>query len=305
LEHDCAQDGVRTCVIFNPTARGDKAGHFRRHLDDIGAQAMLKLTTAPGDARRLSAEAVAEEYDTIVAAGGDGTVNEVLNGLGDVPNGFVNARLGVLPLGTVNVFARELRVPMKLMAAWETIRRGQETRIDLPRVDFLSNGAPQSRYFAQLGGAGLDARAVELVAWDLKKKVGPLAYVMAGLQALMGAPSKITASAGDQSATGELVLIGNGRLYGGPFELFPGADLRDGLLDVCVLPRVNWLTLARCGPPLLLLRRLPSSAFKSIRAKSICLTASTSTPFEIDGELIGHLPATFSITPSQLRVIVP
>jgi diacylglycerol kinase (ATP) len=296
---------VRTCVIFNPAARGDKARRFRRHLDDIGAQATLKLTTAPGDARRLSAEAVAEEYDTIVAAGGDGTVNEVLNGLGDVPNGFERARLGVLPLGTVNVFARELRVPMKLMAAWETIRRGQDTRIDLPRVEFTSNGAPQSRYFAQLGGAGLDARAVELVAWDLKKKVGPLAYVMAGLQALMGAPSKITASAGDQYATGELVLIGNGRLYGGPFELFPGADLRDGLLDACVLPRVNWLTLARCGPQLLLLRRLPSSAFKSIRAKSIRLTASTSTPFEIDGELIGHLPATFSITPSPLRVIVP
>src|ERR1039458_5328074 len=82
-----------TCVIFNPAARGDKARHFRRHLDEIGGQSALKATVAPGDARRLAAEAVGDGYDLIVAAGGDGTVNEVLNGLGDAPEGFAPARL--------------------------------------------------------------------------------------------------------------------------------------------------------------------------------------------------------------------
>ncbi len=292
-------------MIFNPTARGDKATRFRRHLDDIGAQATLKLTTGPGDARRLSAEAVIEGFDTIVAAGGDGTVNEVLNGIGDAPDGFERARLGLLPLGTVNVFARELRIPMKLRAAWEAIRRGRETQIDLPQVEFTFNGSRLARYFAQLAGAGLDARAVELVAWQLKKKIGPLAYVLAGLKALLAAPSKITVTAGDHTAAGGLVLIGNGRLYGGPFRIFPRADLRDGLLDVCVFPRVSWLTLARCGPQLLLCGSLPSSAVIALQAKTITLIASTSTPLEVDGELIGHLPATLSLAQSRLRVIVP
>src|SRR5882672_2238462 len=101
------------CVIFNPTARGDKAKRFRQQLDSIAKQAKLKQTTAAGDARRLAAEAVKEGFDTIVAAGGDGTLNEVLNGIGDAPKGFEGARLGLLPLGTVNVFARELKISAK------------------------------------------------------------------------------------------------------------------------------------------------------------------------------------------------
>jgi YegS/Rv2252/BmrU family lipid kinase len=296
---------VRICVIFNPSARGEKARRFRRYLDEIAEQATLKLTTAPGDARRLGGEAIAEGFDTIVAAGGDGTVNEVLNGLADMPRGFERARLGLLPLGTVNVFARELLIPMELRSAWETIRRGNETKIDLPRAEFASGGLTVTRYFAQLAGAGLDARAVELVAWRLKKKFGPLAYVLAGLKALAETASRITVTADRQSATGGLVLIGNGRLYGGPFRIFPRADLRDGLLDVCVFPRVNWFMLARCGPQLLLRGTLPAAAATSFQAHSISLKAARPTPLEADGELVGQLPATFSLAQSRLRVIVP
>src|SRR5262249_10138792 len=96
------QFAVRTCVIFNPAARGDKAWRFRRHLEAIGKQSTLRQTAAAGEARRLAAEAVREGFDVVVAAGGDGTLNEVLNGIGDIPDGFERARLGVLPLGTVN-----------------------------------------------------------------------------------------------------------------------------------------------------------------------------------------------------------
>ncbi len=216
---------MRTCVIFNPTARGDKARRFRRHLDDIGRESTLKQTAAPGMRDALPPRPSAKALRVIVAAGGDGTLNEVLNGFSDVPDGFERARLGVLPLGTVNVFARELAIPTRLDAAWAAIRQGRETRIDLPAVDFQANGAPQRRYFAQLAGAGLDARAIELVHWQLKKKIGPLAYVVAGLKALMGAQSKITAAGGGHSATGELVLIGNGRLYGGPLPDLPASRL--------------------------------------------------------------------------------
>ncbi len=237
---------MRTCVIFNPAARGEKARRFRRHLDEIGRQATLKLTDAPGAARRLAAEAVREGFEVLVAAGGDGTLNEVLNGMGDVPTGFDQTRLGVLPLGTINVFARELTLPTRLDLAWQAVRQGRETPIDLPWVECEIEGARRRHCFAQLAGAGLDARAIELVQWSLKKKIGPLAYVLAGLKAMLGAPSRITAASRDHSASGALVLVGNGRLYGGSYRMFPGADLRDGLLDVCVFPRVNWLTLVRC-----------------------------------------------------------
>ena len=299
------QWGVRTCVIFNPTARGDKARRFRRHLDAIGRESTLKLTAAAGDARRLAAEAVSEGFEVVVAAGGDGTLNEVLNGFGDVPDGFERARLGVLPLGTVNVFARELAIPTKLDAAWAAIRQGRETRIDLPAVDYHANGAPQRRYFAQLAGAGLDARAIELVQWPLKKKIGPLAYVVAGLKALVGAQSKITAAGGGHSATGELVLIGNGRSYGGRYRIFPQADLRDGLLDVCVFPARQLADPRPLRPALLLRGTLPASAVEVFQAESLTLSSPSPTPLEADGELIGHLPATFSVQRSRLRVIVP
>jgi YegS/Rv2252/BmrU family lipid kinase len=296
---------VRTCVIFNPAARGEKAKHFRRHLAGLGTQCTLKLTAAAGDARRLAAEAVGEGFEVVVAAGGDGTLNEVLNGMGDASNGFERARLGVLPLGTVNVFARELLIPTRLERAWEIISRGRETRIDLPRVDYQSNGVAKGHYFAQLAGAGLDARAIELVKWQVKKLVGPLAYVLAGFHAIMGPPARITASGAGQTASGGLVLVGNGRLYGGQFTLFSKADLRDGLLDVCVLPRVNWFTLARCGPQLLLRGTLPASVTRVFQSESLTLTGASLTPLEVDGELIGHLPATFSLQRSRLRVLVP
>ena len=130
------------------------------------------------------------------------------------------------------------------------------------------------RCFAQLAGAGLDAKAIELVHWPLKKKLGPLAYVIAGLNALLHPPSKIIVTDGGRAVTGELVLIGNGRLYGGEFRIFPEADLRDGLLDVCVFPRVNWLTLARCCAPLMLRRRLPLRETENFQSATFTLSGS-------------------------------
>jgi YegS/Rv2252/BmrU family lipid kinase len=296
---------VRTCVIFNPAARGDKARHFRHHLDQIGGQAALKATTAPGDARRLAAEAVREGFELIVAAGGDGTVNETLNGLGDVPEGFARARLGVLPLGTVNVFAREFKIPQRIEPAWEVLQRGREKRIDLPCAEFSVDGSRQRQCFVQLAGAGLDARAIELVDWSHKKKVGPLAYVIAGLKALREQKPTITVRAEGREVAGQQVLIGNGRLYGGPFETFPAADLHDGLLDICVFPRVNWFTLMRCIPDLLVRRKLPEGVVQRMRAATFELAGESTAAFELDGEWAGRLPVTFSVGREKLRLVVP
>lgn len=296
---------VRACVIFNPAAKGQKAERFRRGLDEIAKEATLKQTAAPRDARRLAAQAVAAGFDTIIAAGGDGTLNEVLNGIGDAPDGFQRARLGVLPLGTVNVFARELGLPTQPEKAWPILRLGRERRIDLP---YFINGDTDVRekiYFAQLAGAGLDSRAIELVDWSVKKKVGPLAYVLAGLKAIGEPQVKITITNGTQSATGELVLIGNGRLYGGTFRIFPEARLDSGALEVCVFPKINWSVLARCGARLLLTHQLPPASVVRLRGTSFSFIAKNTTRFEVDGELAGHLPAQLGILPAALRVLSP
>jgi YegS/Rv2252/BmrU family lipid kinase len=296
---------LRIFVIFNPAARGNKARRFRRHLDEMAQQSVFKATTAPGDARRFAATAVADGFDVIVAAGGDGTVNEVLNGIGDVPDGFDRVRLGVLPLGTVNVFARELRIPIRLEHAWAMLRRGREARIDLGRVDFMDEGKPARRYFMQLAGAGLDARAVELVSWKLKTHAGPLAYVVAGFQALAEKQTRICVSANGKKIEGELVLVGNGKYYGGPFEIFPGAVLNDGLLDACAFPSLSLLALLRLAPEFLLRRRLSEKRVGRVRAQKLELTSEPPAAFELDGEWVGCLPATFSVEQKKLRVVVP
>ena len=319
---------MKTCVIFNPAARGEKAKHFRDQLAALSSRVTLKPTYAAGTGRPLAAEAVREGFETIVAAGGDGTLNEVLNGIDDEPDGLARTRLGVLPLGTINVFARELRLPTAFDSAWKIIEQGNETVIDLPEAEFMKDGQIQRRCFAQLAGAGLDSRAIELVDWEQKKSFGPLAYVVAGFKALgepkpqirvsrevceggevgavgevVGLPSPPSPPSRDHS--GELVLIGNGRYYGGNFELFPKADLRDGLLDVTVFPKVNWEILLRSGWGWLTDQIHSAAGRHTFQAESFTLTTMGNVAVELDGDNVGHLPATFSVQRQALRVLVP
>jgi YegS/Rv2252/BmrU family lipid kinase len=296
---------MRVCVIFNPTARGDKARRFRGHLDELGGQCTLRPTTDPGAATALAEAAVREGFDTIVAAGGDGTVNEVLNGLARAPAGLERARLGVLGLGTVNVFAKEHRLPLEFNAAWALIQSGAETRIDLPQVEFMAAGAPRRLWFAQMAGAGLDARAIERVRWQWKKLLGPGAYVLAGLSALRGRQPRITVTAPGRSASGELVLLGNGRFYGGCIPVFPGADARDGLLEVRVFPRAHLWAVVRFGFEWLAGWGRGRASQDCFSAATVRLESSEPAPFELDGDNVGSLPATFSIQRQAVRLIAP
>jgi len=296
---------MKTCVIFNPAARGNKARHFREQLARLSTEVTLRPTYAAGAGRWLARQAISDGFETLVAAGGDGTLNEVLNGIGDAPEGFARTRLGILPLGTINVFARELGLPLAFESAWAVLQRGNESLIDVPEVEFTANGSPARRCFAQLAGAGLDSRAIELVDWEHKKAVGPLAYVVAGFKALAEAKTPILAAAPNTSAQGELVLLGNGRYYGGNFKLFPIADLRDGLLDVTVFPRVDWEVLLRSGWGWLTDHLHSSAGCQTFQAESITLTSPSPVALQLDGDNVGHLPARFSVRRQLLRVIVP
>jgi YegS/Rv2252/BmrU family lipid kinase len=276
-----------------------------REIGKLGLACAFKPTLAAGDARSLAAEAVREGYETVVAVGGDGTVNEVLNGLGDEPEGFSRVRLGVLPVGTVNVFARELGIPFRFRRAWQIINRGRETTIDLPQIELQTGQGLVRRWFAQMAGCGLDARAVELVDWELKKRIGQFAYVVAGLKALREPGGTIRVSSGTRSLSGQLVLLGNGRLYAGPIPVFHSADLRDGLLDVCVFPKVTWFAILRYACAYLSPKLLYRASEHYFQAPSVTMEGDCRVPVELDGEAVGSLPAKCSLHRATLRVIIP
>src|SRR5579871_6509481 len=286
-------------VIFNPAARGEKSRRVQQFLEKkAGPTVTLAPTRRPGEAQSLAAEAVRDGFKVVVAAGGDGTINEVVNGIGTSCTA-----LGVLPLGTVNVFARELRIPRKIEAAWNVIEAGHMRTIDLACAE--SNG--KRRYFIQLAGVGFDARAVRAASWELKKKVGPLSYVWAGLKTLSTPHVRIEVSANGNGSVGSgvAVLIGNGRYYGGEFALFPKARMDDGLLDVCVFEKCGYLDVLRYGQGILRGVHINLGDVKYFQTDRLACAAPSATPFELDGEDAGDVPVTFSVVPRALRVVVP
>jgi YegS/Rv2252/BmrU family lipid kinase len=295
---------VRTCIIFNPSARGQKAERLCSRLAALCPNSVLRRTNLPGDGRALAAQAVREGFTTIIAAGGDGTANEVVNGIAEASGGLEIARLGLFPLGTINVFARELGLPRNIADMAQVLLAGQEIGIDLGRVEFPAAGGSQTRYFLQLAGAGLDSRAVELVDWELKKKIGRFAYVIAGLRALQEKQPLITVEY-EKTIAGELVLLGNGRLYGGDFEVFPRASLHDGLLDVCVLPKISAGQVLRIALGVITGRLHRFSAARHSQSSRVKLSSASRVTLQLDGENVCPLPATFSVLPKALRVIVP
>jgi diacylglycerol kinase family enzyme len=156
-----------------------------------------------------------------------------------------------------------------------------------------------------MAGAGVDARAVELVEWKHKKRVGYLAYVIAACKALGGPKAQIVVTDGRQSLAGEAVLIGNGRLYGGSFRVFPAADHTDGLLEVSLVRRATWWAVLRSGWGLLTRRLYTAGGVEHMRAETLNLFSALPVPFHVEGETVGHLPARFSVRRQALRVIVP
>lgn len=284
----------KTLVIFNPTARSDRAGKLRSRIEALPSNPVVRLTATSGDARRLAVEAAAEGFDTIVAAGGDGTVNEVINGMAES-----RAALGILPVGTMNVFASEIGIPQgNLERAWEVIQQGHTRPLDLPQA----NG----HYFIQLAGVGLDAAVVQQTTTESKKALGPLSYLLTLAQvAAVKPPSLVIEGDGIPTREGRFVLIGNGRLYGGPFPLFKKADLNDGLLDVVVFKNQSHWDVVRYFQAIAFGTHLALPDVEYFQAPLVRVRSSDEVPFELDGEVCGVLPCEFRISPSKLSVLTP
>lgn len=281
----------RTCIIINPAARGAKARLAR--LEKIARGAIIKTTAGPGDAEAQAERAVEQGYTTIVAAGGDGTVNEVVNGIGVAP-----VSLGILPMGTVNVFAMELGIPLNLDKAWKVVRAKKTRAIDLASA----NG----HFFVQMAGIGFDAQVVKENSRATKRVLGPLSYLLTATKvAVAKAPRLRVLCHGKMVAEGSFVLVGNGRFYGGPFSLFNEASLEDGLLDVCVFRGSDYLSIIRYMRGALFGSLSRFSDVHYFKTKNLVVEANREVPLEVDGELIGHSPVRFAIKPGKLSVLTP
>src|SRR5262249_51552112 len=158
---------------------------------------------------------------------------------------------------------------------------------------FTDNSVPKRQYFAQMAGAGLDARAIELVDWNLKKKVSQFAYVYAGFRAMNGPLPQITARNGEHTASGQLVLVGNGRFYGGKIPVFHRANLTDGLLDVCVFPRTSWFTVMRYAFGFITGNVHPPADVRYFQTSRFTMEVATPAAFQLEGDLAGKLPVNF------------
>jgi diacylglycerol kinase (ATP) len=282
---------AETVVILNPRARSERANGLLEELHQLAPEADIRLTTCGGDACRLAREAANEGARIVVAAGGDGTVNEVVNGLAGS-----TAALGVLPLGTMNVFAKEHQLPSRIADALAVIRRGNVREIDLASA----NGA----YFIQLAGIGLDAQIVKETTWESKKSLGPVSYLLSAAAVTARTPPKITVTANGTEHEGSFVLIGNGRYYGAKFVLFPNARPDDGLLDVVVFQNLGYLDIARYLGGVLFGAHTKLSDVLYFQAPAVQVRSDEEVPMEVDGELSGSLPADIRVT-GKLRILIP
>jgi len=290
-------------VIFNPVARGEKAKSFRSQLEQLKSACALKPTSGPGNASELAMELVNEGYEIIVAAGGDGTIHEVINGIGHCSDGFNRVALGVIPFGTANVFACEHGIPSRFSESWKIVNNNKTRRIDLPCMV----NQDKEVYFVQMAGAGFDALAVKAVRWNLKKKIGYLAYGWSAFLTALRKKPQLTIAEKPNWGNQEWIIISNGRFYAGKYPFFPQAKTDDGLFDICAFHKVNVFLLALSYLSLFFLGRLPSRFIKRFQSKQLSLTGTNSVPLELDGEDIKNTPSTlnFRLLPKQLTILIP
>ncbi len=287
----------KVLVIFNPMARSERNAALRERIQSLDpGLIVMRPTGGPGDAAALAAQAVEEGFRTVVAAGGDGTINEVVNGLAGS-----DAILGLLPTGTMNVFASEMGIPgNRLKRAWEIIRAGHWRKVDLAHAN--------KHCFIQLAGIGFDAQAVAGVDWQAKKNFGPLSYVISAAKVAARRPPLLRVERDDAPPIeGSFVLVGNGRYYGGPVAVFKQAVIDDGLLDVLVFKNLGYLDIIRYIQCAFMGTHLALRDVEYFQTPRVTVSSVTDedVPFEADGELVGYAPVTFQVGRQHLRVLAP
>ncbi len=298
----------KVCLIYNPTA-GPRDVEFeieqvQDYLRRHGCQVDLRMTHFAGEGIELARRAAVDRYDAVWVAGGDGTLNEAVNGL-------VGTRtaLGALPIGTGNVWAKELGLPVytltnphRLLAAAQLMYEAAVRTVDVGRAG--------DRYFMLWAGIGFDAQvATEIETRDRPtKRLGILPYIVAALQVsrdFHGEPTTVWADGKKIRGRTLLVVVSNTQLYGGVLRIAPAAQLDDGYLDVCVFKGFGTQDILAHVLGVFSGRHLRDPKVKFLRARRVQIDARRPWPVQVDGDHIGHTPMTFQVIPSALKVLIP
>jgi YegS/Rv2252/BmrU family lipid kinase len=292
--------GRHLMAIFNSHSGG---GEYRRDLPlildslrGLGYDVEERETAGVGDATRFAREAVQQGLDLVCAIGGDGTVNETINGLAgaEVP-------LAIVPTGTVNVLAMELGIPLELPDAVKLLEVGTISWIDL--------GLAGDRYFGLMAGVGMDAAVVASLNPVLKKAFKEAAFAVQGLaNYLTKEEPLIRVTTAERTVEGYFAVFGNSSNYGGGFGITPLADMRDGLLDVCVLKDKSFLSTIWYWSAALInahIKHPKVEYFRTEAAEIVTVEEGKEVLVQTDGEMAGKLPLTCRVVPRSLRVVVP
>lgn len=303
---------MKTCLVVNPNA-GPNA--FKRqlrnaqdHLLKLGCELKRVDTQGKGDATRMARQAADEGFEVVIAVGGDGTLNEVCNGLVNT-----DTVLGVLPAGTANVFAADVQIPIwtplkpdAVIKAAELIVTGRRRKIDLGQLRLEDD---TTRYFLMWCGIGLDAAITQAKSsGGSARTLNYASWVISGLLVtydFMGTPAQINID--DQTLNERLLLavVSNGQLYGRVWRMAPEAKMDDGLLDVAIMAGHRWPSTVKHAIGLTLKKHVQDPDFHLHRTTKLLLSTKDALPVHVDAETVGTTPVEIEVVPQALTVIVP
>ncbi len=287
-------------IISNPAARKSSVRKIESTaalLTKKGFSSEIFLTKKRGDAEHLARKAREKKPFLIIAAGGDGTINEVINGLvwSEIP-------LAVLPLGTTNVLAKELAIPEHIDGAVETALSKTPKRICLGTITLLEGSSRVSRYFSLMAGIGFDGKAVRDVNWSLKKVSGKAAYVMSGLKNFVFySPEKLTLKTEGRDYAGYCAVVGNARKYGGHFSVTPDSSVLDPRLHMCIFEGKKRSDLLRYVFGVVRGTHLRNDDVIYVTSEHIEIKGRAY--IQVDGDYFGTTPAEISIAKDAVRIV--
>jgi len=296
---------MKATLIFNPVAgQWDVRGQLRQvvgYLTERGWAIDWRETTPEIGATVLTREAVSQGSEVVIAAGGDGTINGVVNGL----VGHSHVKLGILPTGTANVWARESGItnaPLlapNLKAAAQVLINGKTVEIDVGKAGDI--------YFLLMAGVGFDALVTQHTNPALKKRVGPLAYGWTAIKEILnyrGARMQITIDGQRIERYAWMVTVSNSKLYA-LLPLAVNASVRDGMLDIGIFAGRTWPVILRHVISILLRRHTSDPKVEFLRGREIIIESTPTLPVQVDGEAVTQPITRFSVVPKALRILVP
>ncbi len=304
----------KIAAVVNPHSAGGKtrrqwesiAARFERRLGPVTA----RFTDSPGAGVEIARALLADGFDFLIAVGGDGTANEVVNGF--IENGRnrnPDAILGLLPMGTGGDFRHSLGISKNIDEAVETLATGIPSPIDIGKAAYITHdGRPAVRYFANLVSFGMGGEVAARAKNALRALGGRTAFFWATLSTMVkynGRKVRLTCDGVEQSWTVTNIAVGNGRFHGGGMHPCPTALLNDGIFEVTVIDRLGKLELIRDIHYLYSDDVYRHPKVHHLRARSVKAEADGITKIEIDGEPLGRLPMEISLIPDRLTVIAP